>query len=136
VLENVFFPAQVLASLRLDDKATVTAVRLFLTRFREEAGPPRDGVERILLDQVVVAHLKVGELYALAAATSKLEFKQLYSNAAVRLLEVLCRLVTTLTSYRASASRRRRPGRRAKAPATPAPGEQAATAKDPGASHE
>jgi hypothetical protein len=39
ILGNVFFPAQVLAALSLDDTASVTAVRLFLLRFREEAGP-------------------------------------------------------------------------------------------------
>jgi hypothetical protein len=45
----------------------VTAVRFFLKRFREEAGSPQDAVEKILIDQLAVAHLKVGELYALSA---------------------------------------------------------------------
>jgi hypothetical protein len=108
VLENVFFPAQVLASLKLDDKASISAARLFLARFREEAGAPQDPVEKLLLDQLVVAHLKVGELYAQAAGATKLEFKQLYGNAAARLLGGVCQLVSTLAAYRASA----RPGRR------------------------
>ncbi|MCI0457348.1 MAG: hypothetical protein L0Z62_10295 [Gemmataceae bacterium] len=58
-----------------------------------------------------VAHLKVGELYALAAAAPQLEFKQLVSNGAVRLLEAICRLVTTLASHRAASKPRRRPRR-------------------------
>jgi hypothetical protein len=72
VLQNVFFPAQVLTALSLEEKGSVTAVRLFLARFREDAGPPGDAVEKLLLDQLVVAHLKIGELYALAATATKL----------------------------------------------------------------
>jgi hypothetical protein len=108
VLENVFFPAQVLAALGLDDKASISAARLFLARFREEAGQAGDAVEKVLLDQLIVAHLKIGELYALGAQATRLEFKQLYGNAAARLLGAVCQLVSTLAAYRASA----RPGRR------------------------
>ena len=112
ILKNAFFQSQVLTSLGLDDKASVTAVRLFLVQFREEAGASNDPVEKVLLDQLIVAHLKVGELYALAAETTKLEFKQLYSGAAARLLSGICQLVSTLTSYRASlSSRQKRKGR-------------------------
>jgi hypothetical protein len=117
VLTNVFFPSQVLAALSLEDHASVTAVRLALSRFREEAGPPQDGVEAILLDQLLVAHLKIGELHALAAQTPRLEFKQLYSNAGSRLIAAVCQLVTTLASYRSSVRpRRRRPRKVAHAP--------------------
>jgi hypothetical protein len=117
VLANVFFPAQVITALSLGEQATVTAVRLFLAQFREEAGGPRDAVEKVLLDQLIVAHLKIGELYALGAETAKLEFKQLYSNAAARLLGTVCQLVSTLASYRSSRRpRRRRPRKAARAP--------------------
>src|SRR5262249_45321198 len=73
--------------------------------------------ERVLLDQLIVAHLKIGELYALAAETTRLEFKQLYSNAAARLLGAVCQLVSTLASYRSSRRpRRQRPRKAARAP--------------------
>jgi hypothetical protein len=117
VLTNVFFPSQVVSALALDDQVTVTAVRLFLGQFREEAGGPRDAVEKVLLDQLIVAHLKIGELYALGAETTKLEFKQLYSNAASRLIAAVCQLVSALVSYRSSARpRHRRPRKVARAP--------------------
>jgi hypothetical protein len=104
----VFFPAQVLAALGLDDTASITAARLFLARFREEAGRAADSVEKVLLDQLAVAHLKVGELYALAAGATNLDFKSMYNNAAARLLGALCQLVATLASYRSSARSRRK----------------------------
>jgi hypothetical protein len=119
VLENVLFPAQVLGSLGLGEGTSVTAVRLFLARFREEAGAAGDGIERILLDQLVVAHLKVGELYALAAGATNLEFKALYHNTAARLLTAVCQLVATIGTYRASTRPRRRTKGRRAAPAVP-----------------
>jgi hypothetical protein len=123
VLQNLFFPSQVLASLAGGDKASATALRLFLARFQQEAGSPQDPVEQLLLDQLVAAHLKVGELYALAATAAKLEFKQLYANGAVRLLGAVCQLVSTLATYRSSAGKRRR---RTKA-GRPSPAAAAAT---------
>jgi hypothetical protein len=117
VLSNVFFPAQVITALSLGDQASVAAVRLFLAQFRVEAGGPRDAVEQVLLDQLIVAHLKIGELYALGAETTKLEFKQLYSNTASKLIAAVCQLVSTLASYRTSARpRHRRPRKVAHAP--------------------
>ena len=72
----------------------MTAVRFFLIRFREEAGAPRDAVEKVLVDQLAVAHLKVGELYALSAEAKNLEFKQMYADSATKLLGAVCQLVS------------------------------------------
>jgi hypothetical protein len=104
ILENTVFPAGILAGLSLDKTATITALRVLFIRFREEAGGSgsQDSVEKLLLDQLLAAHMKVAELYALAAESKQLDFKALYSNAAARLLSSICQLVTTLTSYRTS----------------------------------
>jgi hypothetical protein len=107
VLENVFFPAQALAALAMGDTTSVTAMRLFLARFRDEAGKAGDAVEKVLLDQLVVAHLKVGELYAHAASATNLEFKTMYGNTAARLVGCICQLASTLAVYRNSTRPRR-----------------------------
>jgi hypothetical protein len=111
VLQNVLFASQARASLSLDGTASISSFRVFFARFWSEAGSPRDPVEKLLLEQLAVAHLKVGELYALAAAVKALEFKQLYGNAAVRLLGMVCQLVGTLATYRNAARPRRQPRR-------------------------
>jgi hypothetical protein len=108
ILSNVYFPAQILASLGLEEHASVTAARLFLARFREEAGQAADSVEKVLLDQLAVAHLKIGELYALSSQSTNIEFKKMYNNAAARLLGGVCQLVATLAAYRASARPRQK----------------------------
>lgn len=102
LLESVFFPEQIIGALSLGDCTSATAVRMFLIRFREEAGTPQDAVEKVLIDQLAVAHLKIGELFALSAGASNLHFKQLYVDAATRLLGTICKLVDTLTEYRTS----------------------------------
>src|SRR5262249_9170058 len=104
------FAANMLAGLSLDGTAGVVGLRLFFARFREEAGGPNDPVEKLLLDQILAAHVKVAELYALAAGATNIEFVRAYQNAAARLLGMLCQLIATLSGYRAS----RRPRRRRK----------------------
>jgi len=108
LLQNVLFPAQVRNSLSLEGKACITAVGQFLAQFAKDAGEAADSVERVLLQQLAVAHLKVGDMYALATASTDLEFKQLYNSMAVRLVESICKLTSTLASYRSSASLHRR----------------------------
>jgi hypothetical protein len=71
-LETTFFPILFSQALSLDGHVDVTAVRLFLIQFREDAGSPHDAVERVLVDQLAMVHLKIAEMYSLAAATSDL----------------------------------------------------------------
>src|SRR5262249_42313548 len=88
-----------------------TAVRLFFARFRQEAGGAEDPVERLLLDQLLAAHVKAAEMYAAGAGATNIEFVRAYQNAAARLLTGICQLVSTLTAYRASVRPRRRRGK-------------------------
>jgi hypothetical protein len=112
VLRDVLFPSKILESFTPGERTCVTAMRALLVRFSDEAGGAGDGIERVLMDQLIVAHLKVGEMYALASETTNLDFKQTYINAAVRLVGCLCQLTAALTTYRAAAARlpRRRSG--------------------------
>jgi hypothetical protein len=107
VIENVYYSSMTLASLGLDENATVTAMRLVLARFKEAAGNPSDPVERQLLDQLATGHLKVAELFARSEETTNIGFKALYLSAATKLLATLGQLVSTLSGYRSSHSARR-----------------------------
>src|SRR5262249_15390098 len=90
-------------------------------------GGPQDAVEKVLLDQLLAAHLKVGELYALAAKAKQLDYMATYGNAAARLLGAICQLVTTLSTYRTSSAGRGRP------PGARGPGASPARAGGPSA---
>ncbi len=106
VLANALFPTQMLHALRLDDSVSVTAVRLFLATFRRDAGEDQDAVEKLLLDQLALAHFKVGQLHAAAENAGSIDFKGMYLAAATRLLREISRTVETLVNYRASLRRR------------------------------
>jgi hypothetical protein len=108
ILENNLFASHMLAGMSVDGTASVTSVRLLFAHFRQEAGGSTDPVEKVLLDQLLAAHIKVAELYALAARATNIEFVRAYQNAAARLLGMLCQLVATLSAYRSSRRPRRR----------------------------
>jgi hypothetical protein len=106
VLTNVLFPTQMLHAWRLGDEVSVTAARLYLAAFRRDAGAADDPIERVLVDQLVLSHHKVGQLHAAAENTSNIDFKQAYMSAATRLLREICRTVQTLAFYRQSPRQR------------------------------
>jgi hypothetical protein len=102
VLRNAYMPGLLRSALGLDHKACIPAVRNFFLGFRDEAGWPDDPVENLLLDQLLLAHLKLSEMYGKGAEALTLETEQHYGTAAARLLGAVCQLVTTLAAYRAS----------------------------------
>jgi len=109
VLQNAFFPNSMIGALALpEEKVAVTAVRIFLARFRRDAGEPADSVERLLLDQLAFAHLRVGQLHALAEEAPQLDFKKLYLHNAARLLAEIDKTVLTLIAYRDAQKRHQR----------------------------
>jgi hypothetical protein len=110
VLHNTFFPLQTTLALALEDSLDHAGVRLFFAQFHQGAGDVADPLECLLLDQVVSAHLLIGQLHAAAAAAEQIEVKKLYLNAALRLRAELCHAVLTLEAYR-NGVRRRRPRR-------------------------
>jgi hypothetical protein len=115
ILENNLFASNMVAGLSLDGTAGITSVRLFFARFREAAGGPNDPIEKLLLDQILAAHIKIAELYAAGAGATNIDFVRGYQNAAARMLSGICQLVSTLTAYRASVRAHRRRGKAGRA---------------------
>lgn len=105
-LNNLLFPTQMLHALGVSDDLTVSAARVYLLNFRQDAGEPQDPVERVLLDQIAMSHLRVGRFHALAEETSNIELKSMYVGAATRLLREITRTVGALVTYRASLRQR------------------------------
>jgi hypothetical protein len=104
--DNITFPANVIKSLGLDDTdMTFIAVRQAFAQFRYDAGASEDAVERVLLHQLYLAHLRSSQLHAAAEKTDKLEFKRLYTGAAARLMSEICKTAETISSLRKSRSR-------------------------------
>jgi hypothetical protein len=86
----------------MDSAVDVVSVRMMFADFRMRAGAGNDSVEDVLLDQMLLAHTKVPELYALAADCGDPTKAEAFMNAAARLIRTICELTQTLAAHRAA----------------------------------
>ena len=73
---------------------------LYLDGFLREAGSPADPVERMLLEQLALAHHVIGRLHVRAGCREGLEELKAYHAAAARLLAEFRRTALALKTYR------------------------------------
>ena len=99
VLGELFWPASLAASLRegLGKKA---AAKIVYEKYLAAAGAPTDPVERMLLEEVWLAHHQVADLHVQAAKATNAEVTRIYSAAAVRLMGEVRRTALALRLYR------------------------------------
>jgi len=79
------------------DKTAALGYRDELIR---DMGSPKDPLERMLIEQVGIAHVMVMRLHGLCATADNAERTALYATAAGRLLAELRRTIVTLRDYR------------------------------------
>jgi len=65
-----------------------------------EAGAPRDPVERMLIEQITLAHHNIGRLHSSAAAAKTIDEAKVYNAAAAKLLGEFRRTALALKQYR------------------------------------
>ncbi len=74
--------------------------KLYLLKVLEDAGNPTDPIERMLIEQIVLAHHNTGRLHVRAASADHLEEARVYIGAAALMTGEFRRSVATLKSYR------------------------------------
>ena len=72
----------------------------YLDQLLEEAGQPTDPIERMLIEQIAMAHHNIGRLYVRAASAETLDQVNVYNAAAARLLAEFRRAAIALKTYR------------------------------------
>src|SRR5947209_4928287 len=72
----------------------------YLDAFLKEAGAPTDPVERMLLEQLALAHHVIGRLHVRAGSRESLEEVKAYHTAAARLMGEFRRHTLALKCYR------------------------------------
>ena len=77
-----------------------TAARLYLSSFLRDAGNPSDPVERLLLEQFVLAHHRLARLHVQAADAKDPEHMRIINAVSIRLLGELRRLGLAIRQYR------------------------------------
>jgi hypothetical protein len=76
----------------------------YMQQLLAEAGNPRDPIERMLIEQIALAHHNIGRLYSRAASAQHLDQAKAYYAASVRLLAEFRRSVLAWKKYREPAS--------------------------------
>jgi len=78
----------------------VASYKLLLDDYLQAAGAPTDPVERMLLEQLFIAHHVAGRLHARAGTRERLEEVQAFLAAAARLMGEFRRSLLALKAYR------------------------------------
>jgi hypothetical protein len=80
----------------------VFAWQAYLERFLQDAGNPTDPIERLLLEQVLLAHHALGRVHVTAGTTADVEAVKACLPAIARLLGEVRRTALALKAYRQS----------------------------------
>jgi hypothetical protein len=78
----------------------VHACRAYLDRFVVDAGGTQDPVERVLLEGLAFASLRLADLQSQAAQAKSIDAAKAYTSAAARLLGEIRRTALSLRVYR------------------------------------
>jgi hypothetical protein len=103
VLREGAFPALMATALNLDKYFDTGAYRVYLANVMRDLGDPKDPIERMLVEQLCLAHFRVAQLHAGAGQAVGLEATKLLNTVAVRMLGEMRRTALSLKAYRTSA---------------------------------
>jgi hypothetical protein len=100
VLRQGFVPACMATALGTNGQFDAPAFHAYLQEFVRDAGDPRDPVERVLVEQLAFAHLRLADLHAQAAGAKAVDAIKVLTAASARLLAEVRRLGLTLRAFR------------------------------------
>ena len=104
-VRDALVPGKIAAAIS-NGKVSAFTVRDYRDQVLHESGDPKDPVERMMLDLLVVSHGRVLDLHGVAAGVKDAQATEKYSNAAARLTGEFRRLAMALKQYREPASGR------------------------------
>jgi hypothetical protein len=100
VLRDGLFPALMASALSLDQFFDTSSYKLYLSQVLEEAGNPSDPIERMLIQQVTLAHYRTAQLHVGASQAKGIEATKILNAAAARHLGEMRRTALALRVYR------------------------------------
>jgi ParB-like chromosome segregation protein Spo0J len=103
VLRDGPFSALMAAAVGLDRHFETAAHRIYLDRVLKDLGDPADPIERVLVEQLCMAHFRTAQLHVGAGQAQGAEAVKLYSAVAARMLGEMRRTALALKAYRTGA---------------------------------
>ena len=91
-------------ALGYDSLFDARGYRAFLDALMADGGRPADPVEKMMLEQLALAHFRVGQLHAAAGGGQGAEAQKLLNGAAARMLGEFRRTALALAAYRGRSS--------------------------------
>jgi hypothetical protein len=79
---------------------SVSCWKVYVDRFMREAGDPKDPIERLLVEQLLLAHDALGRLHVRAGSREGVEEVNVFLGAIARLLGEFRRTALALQAYR------------------------------------
>jgi hypothetical protein len=104
IVRDYLFPTQ-LATL-VGEQFRWPGLRVFVNSIMNEAGNPADPVERMMLEQLIMAHQRLCKLHVQADAAKTPESQKVLNTAATRLMGEVRRMALSIRQYRQPASPR------------------------------
>lgn len=100
VLRHGVFAALMTSALSLKPDFDPKAFRLYLGQLVEDAGNPTDPIERMLIEQLGLAHFRIALLQVGASEVKTNEGVKIHNAAAARMLGEFRRTALALRAYR------------------------------------
>jgi hypothetical protein len=100
VMRQTLFPAMMADALGYEGTFEGRAYKVYLERLLEDAGNPRDPIERMMLEQLALAHFRIGQLHVSAGHARSTEAAKIYNSGAARLLGEFRRTALALRVYK------------------------------------
>ena len=100
VLREGVFPALMASAVGLDQYIDTAAYRTYLAGIMADLGDPRDPIERMLVEQICMAHFRTAQLHARAAGAEGVEAVKILNSVTARLLGEVRRTALALAVYR------------------------------------
>ena len=94
------FPACMAVALSLHGQIGPSGYKAYLTQLLKDAGDPVDPIERMLLEQLALAHFRIAQLHADAGRAQGVEAVKIYNSIASRLLGEFRRTALAIRLYR------------------------------------
>ena len=100
IIRTLAFPAAMASAIPMAKDIGSAAFKVYQDGLLQEAGSPSDPVERMLLEQLTLAHHRVAQLHAQAEQATSIEATKVYMTAAGRLTGEVRRLALAIKQYR------------------------------------
>lgn len=100
IVRAMAFPAAMASAIPISKEVGASGFKLYLDGVVKDAGASADPIERMLIEQLALAHQRVAQLHAQAEEAKSAEVAKVYLTAAIRLTGELRRLALALRQYR------------------------------------